>query len=107
MSGDIIKKLEEYSDSVLRKTKDYLPFLSRLCLVATFLEVMIVTSLMNVMFIISIYHNLTSMSYIKPKLLIFPRPVHLFLRKQGGLRSILDVHFYIVSDSGECQLFSE
>lgn len=38
MSGDIIKKLEEYSDSVLRKTKDYLPFLSRLCLVATFLE---------------------------------------------------------------------
>ena len=39
MSSDFIKKLEDQSDVVLRKTKDYLPFLSRLCLVATFLEV--------------------------------------------------------------------
>lgn len=38
MSSDFIKKLEDHSDTVLRKTKDYLPFLSRLCLVATFLE---------------------------------------------------------------------
>lgn len=38
MSGDIIKQLEDISDTVIRKTKDYLPFLSRLCLVATFLE---------------------------------------------------------------------
>ncbi|XP_063687553.1 surfeit locus protein 4-like [Bolinopsis microptera] len=38
MSSDFIKKLEDQSDVVLRKTKDYLPFLSRLCLVATFLE---------------------------------------------------------------------
>ena len=39
MSEGIIKKLEDYSDVVLRRTKDYLPFLSRLCLVATFMEV--------------------------------------------------------------------
>lgn len=38
MSAELIKKLEDYSDTVLRKTKDYLPFLSRLCLVATFME---------------------------------------------------------------------
>ena len=44
MSADIIKQLEDISDTVLRKTKDYLPFLSRLCLVATFLEVRMILS---------------------------------------------------------------
>ena len=39
MSAEILTKLEEIADVGLRKSKDYLPFLSRLCLVATFMEV--------------------------------------------------------------------
>jgi len=38
MSAEILTKLEEIADAGLRKSKDYLPFLSRLCLVATFME---------------------------------------------------------------------